>query len=107
MNEAPLPLLNLSHVIDGFHVTSSPPCWWTKTKDLSLASSVLPPGVVRFSIVIGVSRDWLKTSYRVSFGLILSPHAAHVAINLYKTNFNKVHLILITIVGKSTRLSCL
>ena len=19
--------------IDGFHVTSSPPCWWTKTKD--------------------------------------------------------------------------
>ena len=49
--------------IDGFHVTSSPPCWWTKTKDLSLASFVRPPEVVRFSIVIGVSRDWLKTSY--------------------------------------------
>ena len=46
----------------GFHVTSSPPCWWTKTKDLSLASFVRPE-VVRFSIVIGVSRDWLKTSY--------------------------------------------
>ena len=49
--------------IDGFHVTSSPPCWWTKTKDLSLASFVRPPEVVRFSIVIGVSRGWLKTSY--------------------------------------------
>ena len=52
--------------IDGFHVTSSPPCWWTKTKDLSLASFVRPPEVVRFSIVIGVSRDWLKTSYMAS-----------------------------------------
>ena len=43
------------------------------------------------------------------FGLILSPHAARVAINLYKTNFNnlKVHSMLITVVGKSTCLSCL
>ena len=49
--------------MDGFHVTSSPSCWWTKTKDLSLASFVRPPEVGRFSIVIGVSRDWLKTSY--------------------------------------------
>ena len=24
--------------IGGFHVTSSPPHWWTKTNDLSLAS---------------------------------------------------------------------
>ena len=52
-----------ANTIDGFHVTSSPPCWWPKTKDLSLASFVRPPEVVRFSIVIGVSRDWLKTSY--------------------------------------------
>ena len=44
-------------------MTSSPTCWWTKTKDLSLASFVRPPEVVYFSIVIGVSRDWLKTSY--------------------------------------------
>ena len=29
---------NLTNVIEGFHVTSSPSCWWTKTKDLSLAS---------------------------------------------------------------------
>ena len=48
--------------IGGFHVTSSPPCWWTKTKDLSLASFAGPPEVVHFSIVIGVPRGWLKTS---------------------------------------------
>ena len=34
-----------------------------ETKDLSLASFVCPPEVVHFSIVIGVSSDWLKTSY--------------------------------------------
>ena len=44
-------------------MTSSPPCWLTKTKDLSLASFVRPPEVVHFSIVIGVPRGWLKTSY--------------------------------------------
>ena len=44
-------------------MTSSPPCWWTKTKDLSLASFVLPPEVVHFSFVIGVPENWLKTSY--------------------------------------------
>ena len=44
-------------------MTSSPPCWWTKTKDLSLASFVRPPEVVHFSIVTGVPGDWLKTSY--------------------------------------------
>ena len=45
-------------------MTSLPPCWWTKNvKDLSLASFVRPPKVVHFSIVIGVSRDRLKTSY--------------------------------------------
>ena len=44
-------------------MTSLPPCWWTKIKDLSLSSFVRPPEVVHFSIVIGVSRSWLKTSY--------------------------------------------
>ena len=45
-------------------MTSSPPCWWTKTKDLSfIPSSVRSPVVVHFSIVTVVSRDWLKTSY--------------------------------------------
>ena len=48
-------------------MTSSPPCWWTKTKDLSLASFVRPPEVIHFSIVIGVSGGWLKTSYRKLF----------------------------------------
>ena len=43
-------------------MTSSPPFWWTKTKDLLLASFVRPPEVVHFSIVIGVARGWLKTS---------------------------------------------
>ena len=33
------------------------------TKDLSLASFVRPLEDVHFSIVIGVSRGWLKTSY--------------------------------------------
>ena len=44
-------------------MTSWPPCWWTKIKDLSLASFVRPPKVVHFTIVIGVSIGWLKTSY--------------------------------------------
>ena len=48
-------------------MTSSPPFWWTKTKDLSLASFVRPPEVVHFSIVISVSRGWLKTSYCVCY----------------------------------------
>ena len=48
-------------------MTSSPPCWLTKTKDLSLASFVRPPEDVHFYVVIGVSRGWLKTSYKTSF----------------------------------------
>ena len=32
--------------IGGFHVTSFPPRWWTKTKDLSLVSFVRSPEVV-------------------------------------------------------------
>ena len=46
----------------GFQVTSSPPCWWTKTKDLSLAPFVRPPAIVHCSIGICVSRDWLQTT---------------------------------------------
>ena len=53
-------------------MTSSPPCRWTKTKDLSFASFVRPPEVVHFSIVIGVSRGWLKTSY--SLFQLMSEH---------------------------------
>ena len=41
-------------------MTSSPPCWWTKTKDPSLTSFVCPQ-----EVVVGVSRGWLKTSYSV------------------------------------------
>ena len=44
-------------------MTSSPPYAWTKTKHFSLTSFVCPPEVVHFSIVIGVPRGWLKTSY--------------------------------------------
>ena len=47
----------MTSFIDVLHATSSPPCWWTKTRDLSLA-------IVYFAIVIGVSQDWLKTTYR-------------------------------------------
>ena len=39
-----------------FHVTSSPPCWWTKTKDLSLASFVRPPEVY-ISLLLLVSPE--------------------------------------------------
>ena len=41
----------------------SPPRWWTKTKDLSLAPFVCPPVIVHCSILICISRDWLQTSY--------------------------------------------
>ena len=43
-------------------MTRSPPCCWTKTKDLSLASLARPLEVVHFSIIC-FSRGWLKTSY--------------------------------------------
>ena len=38
-------------------MTSSPPCWWAKAKDLSLASFVRPPKVVLFSILLLVSLE--------------------------------------------------
>ena len=44
-------------------MTSSLLRWWTKTKDLSLASLVRPREVIHFSIVISVFRAWLKMSY--------------------------------------------
>ena len=56
-------LRSVERTIGGFHVTSLPPCWWMKIKDLSLSSFVRPPEVVHFPIVNGVSRGWLKTSY--------------------------------------------
>ena len=31
-----------------FHVTSSLPCWWTKTKDLSLSPFVRLPAIIHF-----------------------------------------------------------
>ena len=39
------------HIIGGFHVASSPPCWWTKTTDLSLALFVRPPAFCSLSSV--------------------------------------------------------
>ena len=48
----------MASFIDVLDATSSPPCWWTKTRDLSLA-------IVYLTIVIGVSLDWLKTTYRL------------------------------------------
>ena len=50
----------LFSTLGGFHVTSSPPCWWTKTKDLSLAPFVRPSAIVHYIIVICVSRCWLQ-----------------------------------------------
>ena len=49
--------------VGGFHVTSSPPCWWTVTKDRSLARFVCPPVFVHFTIVSCVSWDCMKTTY--------------------------------------------
>ena len=43
-----------------------------KTKDLSLPSFVRPPEVVQLSIVIGVPRGWLKTSYSINFEMLFS-----------------------------------
>ena len=41
---------------------TSSPCWWTKTKGLSLPFFVRPPEVVHFSTVIGVSQRLIETS---------------------------------------------
>ena len=38
-------------------MTSWPPCWWTKTKDLSSGSFFRPPEVVLFSILVLVSLE--------------------------------------------------
>ena len=46
----------------GFHMRSSPPCWWTKTKDRSLVPFVRPPTILHYGIVNCVSRDWLQTT---------------------------------------------
>ena len=44
--------------IGGFHVTSSRPCWWTRTIAFSLATFVRPPAFVHFTIVICFSREF-------------------------------------------------
>ena len=49
--------------IGGFHVTSSPPCWWTVNKKLLISSFCLSTTIVHFTIVICVSRDCMKTTY--------------------------------------------
>ena len=46
-----------------FHVSSSPPCWWTVNKRSLIARFVCPPTFVHFTIVICVSRDCMKTTY--------------------------------------------
>ena len=56
-------LVTLVHLIGGFHVMSSQPCWWTRTINFSLAPFVRPPAFVHFTIVICVSRDWLQPTY--------------------------------------------
>ena len=56
--------------INGFHVTSTSPCWWTKTKDSSLAPFVCAPAIVHYSIVICVSRDWLQATYRKAIAVL-------------------------------------
>ena len=43
-----------------FQVTSSPPCWWKKTKDLLLATFVGPPAIVHYIICYSVSRGRLQ-----------------------------------------------
>ena len=48
-----------------FHVTSSPPYWWTKAKDLSLAPFVRPQAIAHCTIVICVSRDCLQTTFDI------------------------------------------
>ena len=59
----PLPLTN--GLIGGFHVTSSSSssCWWTKTKDLSLAPFVRPPAIVHCSIVINLCLQRLVANH--------------------------------------------
>ena len=69
-------------------MTSSPPCWSTKTKDLSLASFVGPPEVVHFSIVVGVSRGRFKTSY----SLIHPQSSAHMKRLYIKLSFKEILL---------------
>ena len=51
--------------IGGFHVTSSPACWWTVNKRSLISSFCLSKSIVYFTIVICVSRDCMKTTYGV------------------------------------------
>ena len=98
-------ILTPVHNTGGFHVTSSPLCWWTKTKDLSLAPFVCPPEVVHFSIVIGVSRCWLKTSYCVKALLKLPGrklyYSTFVFVFLADKNEKESHLIFVPLKAQS------
>ena len=71
----------LSH----FHVTSSPPCWWTKTKDLSLAFFVRPPALLSVSREIGCEPPLM------SF-LVLS----NIPLAKNKNKIHKLHKITLT-----------
>ena len=53
-----------------------------KLKDLSLAPFVRPPEAVHFSVVIGVSRGWLETSYIVYHFQIIWPNMGDQLINV-------------------------
>ena len=48
-------------IIAYFFITSSRPCWWTRTKDLSFAPFFLPPALVLHIIVIFVSKKYIIT----------------------------------------------
>ena len=49
--------------IGGFHVTSSPPCWWTVNKRSLISSLCLSTSNCSFHHCICVSRDCMKTTY--------------------------------------------
>ena len=61
-----VPVQKLSY-IGGFHVTSSPSCWWTVNKRSLINSLFCPPAFVHFTIVIFVFPDFMKTTYSVNF----------------------------------------
>ena len=68
-------------------MTSSLSCWWTKTKEPSLAPFVHPPAIVHYNIIICVSRDWLQNIYKLSLKCWLSPGQTSEQSRIQRSNF--------------------
>ena len=88
----------------GFHVTSSPPCWWTKTKDRSLDPIVRPPANALYVIPLlsGSIEIGCKPSIsEEKAGKVFSRGETHTGVRYANFKEDKFSYLNITILGYS------